>query len=581
MRVAVALAFIMLLLPSLAATQDVALRTVSVRVAVDEQYRAKPDWETDLRAVVGAVSATWERRYGIRWEIGAIVPWTSPSDLGLGPRGYGTDQLVHGLPRGDEEVVLVVSGRRCSEGWRGAASPFGDTAVVFMDCPGWRGPLAPRERVVSHELAHLFGAFHVTTPSLMNAKTPSDAFDDQTDRVIRLMREFRFSSGIEGVDPATRHAWLAIFAEGHAADEHNLIARALRDRGMRLARAKQYEAARLLLAEALGLDPRLAVAHVDLGVIAGEQGRFEHALAEFRTAITIDPTLAGAHAGLGKALIGSQRSEEGLRSLQAAVALGPARASFRVDLGRGLELRGKLPEAMVEYRKAVDLDPGNAHARRYLGDLLLRQGRFEDAEHELRAAIRLEPESALSHALLGAALGAEKRLDEAAVILGTAVRLDPSLAMAHANLGYVHAARGEWTAAVTAYREALRLAPSHLATRVNLASAHVRQGHLDEAVIELREVLRLAPDAEAHRLALGRVLIKLRKPEEAAAEFREVLRRNPRAAVAHYHLAQIYAATRRYADAWHEVGRAEALGLRIPAAFVTALDQRMPRPATR
>jgi tetratricopeptide (TPR) repeat protein len=581
--VASAMALVPLTMGSAATAHAAEGRIITLRVAVDEQYRVRPTWEADVRAVIREMSATWERRFGIRWDVGAIVPWTSPGDLTLGPGGYTTGELTHTVARGSEEVLLFVSGRPCSRGLRGAASSFGAEVAILMECPGWRGaPLAPRERVLSHELAHLFGAFHVATRSLMNLGAgASDDFDDQTDRVIRLMSDFRFAAGIEGVDDARRHAWLAIFAEGHAADEENLIARALRNRGMAFARTKNYGEASRLLREALRLNPRLSTAHVDLGIIASEQGRVEEAIREFRSALAIDPKSASAQASLGKVLLRTQHAEEGLRALRAAIALEPSRASHRLDMGRGLFTLGRLQEALGEFRAAADLDPNNPGAHRYLGDLMIRQKDYASAERALRTAIRLEPESATTHALLGGALSAQNKLDESLSVLQTAVRLDQSSVIAHANLGYTHAQRGEWPAAVSEYREALRIDPTHLTTHVNLANAYLQQRSFDEAADELREILRLTPDAHQHRLTLGRVLTQLRKLEEASAEFRELLQRSPRAAPAHYYLAVIYAATRRYADAWDEVGRAEALGLQIPSEFLTGLGGQMPRPASR
>ncbi len=56
--------------------------------------------------------------------------------------------------------------------------------------------LAPPEAVLSHELAHLFGAFDpaMTVDSVMRGGS-ADRFDEQTIRVLRLTRNFDFSRG--------------------------------------------------------------------------------------------------------------------------------------------------------------------------------------------------------------------------------------------------------------------------------------------------------------------------------------------------------------------------------------------------
>ena len=53
------------------------LRTVTMRLAADDTYRAQPNWEANLRATVATVSAIYERNFQIRFVILDIVPWTT------------------------------------------------------------------------------------------------------------------------------------------------------------------------------------------------------------------------------------------------------------------------------------------------------------------------------------------------------------------------------------------------------------------------------------------------------------------------------------------------------------------------
>src|SRR5512144_2815815 len=52
------------------------LRTVTLRVAADETYRARDDWETTIRSAVGTVSDIYAKRFKIRFVIREIIPWT-------------------------------------------------------------------------------------------------------------------------------------------------------------------------------------------------------------------------------------------------------------------------------------------------------------------------------------------------------------------------------------------------------------------------------------------------------------------------------------------------------------------------
>ncbi len=100
-----------------------------------------------------------------------------------------------------------------------------------------------------------------------------------------------------------------------------------------------------------------AVAHINLGIALGNQGKLEEAIAAYREAIRLKPDYADAHNNLG-------------------IALGK---------------QGKLEEAVAEFRTAIRLKPDYADAHATLGVALVAQGKVDDAIAELRAAIRLKP----------------------------------------------------------------------------------------------------------------------------------------------------------------------------------------------
>jgi hypothetical protein len=51
-------------------------RTVTLRVAADETYRAQNGWEGTIRSAVGTVSDIYTKQFQIRFVIRDIVPWT-------------------------------------------------------------------------------------------------------------------------------------------------------------------------------------------------------------------------------------------------------------------------------------------------------------------------------------------------------------------------------------------------------------------------------------------------------------------------------------------------------------------------
>src|SRR4030095_4619752 len=113
------------------------------------------------------------------------------------------------------------------------------------------------QAILSHELAHLFGAFHPASnvESVMrNWPSAADRFDDQTTRILRLTRDFDFSKGVTSLTPDTRRAWRAIYAEGHASGEPTPLAAAFAHAGETLLRQAKPQEAEAALDEALRLD---------------------------------------------------------------------------------------------------------------------------------------------------------------------------------------------------------------------------------------------------------------------------------------------------------------------------------------
>ena len=70
------------------------------------------------------------------------------------------------------------------------------------------------------------------------------------------------------------------------------------------------------------LDPRLAIAQVNLARALKQQGKLDEAEQHYRRALAINPGLAAAHNGLGSLLGARGRPAEAVRHFRAALAGG-------------------------------------------------------------------------------------------------------------------------------------------------------------------------------------------------------------------------------------------------------------------
>lgn len=116
-----------------------------------------------------------------------------------------------------------------------------------------------------------------------------------------------------------------------------------------------------VLKEALKLNPDYAVAHVNLGMVYGQQELLEQAENELRKAIELDPKLALAYYGLGFIYANDpKRHRAALENLYKALDIEPDMAVAHLTIGSILGNNAELknPErALFHLRKALELDP--------------------------------------------------------------------------------------------------------------------------------------------------------------------------------------------------------------------------------
>jgi len=359
--------------PAPAQPSDV--RIVTVRAVADEMYRAQPGWDAMLRRTIQTVSDIYERQFQIRLAVRDVVPWT----IGPGvPISRILSRVRAEVSIGPADVLVVFAAERCEALKYGVAYLFGRYALVQTGCidTAVLSNTVP-EGVLSHELAHLFGAFHPAagrSDTVMVGGT-ADRFDGQTTRVIQLMRGFDFTRGVLGVDPETRRAWSAIYAEGHKRGEPNPLAGALAGAASDLGRKGQTEEALAMLREAVAMDPTAARTRTIMGYLFLRQGRLEEAARELDAAKRIDFREVEARTELGFVLLQLGREEEALVELRDVLRIDRRAPRAFVGIGMILARRERTGEAITAFQNAIQVDPKHGPAYVRLAEALDRIGR--------------------------------------------------------------------------------------------------------------------------------------------------------------------------------------------------------------
>ena len=164
--------------------------------------------------------------------------------------------------------------------------------------------------------------------------------------------------------------------------------------------------------------------HFQLGYAYAGLKRWDEAKAEFSRAIALDPKMAQAHQNLGLVLMDSNPGEAA-EAFRRAADLQPAESRPRFLAGFALEHAGKFGEAIEQYRAALGISPKDYEVHFALGRVLLRTDDAPGAEEHFREAVAVRGDSAPARLGLANALLAQKKFGAGTDALAEYLKLNP------------------------------------------------------------------------------------------------------------------------------------------------------------
>ncbi len=144
---------------------------------------------------------------------------------------------------------------------------------------------------------------------------------------------------------------------------------------------KLLDEARVAVEKSLVLDPNLAEGHlVRAFVMWTEPGRFPHeqAIQSLKRAVEIDPNLANAHQQLGLVYLHIGLLDKARDETQKAIAIDPGDSSARLRLGLIEQYRGDYNKAL-SILKTVPTNTNPEIVNRSIASLLFQLGRVDEA----------------------------------------------------------------------------------------------------------------------------------------------------------------------------------------------------------
>ena len=195
---------------------------------------------------------------------------------------------------------------------------------------------------------------------------------------------------------------------------------------------KQFEAAIAPLQKVLAEQPDFAYGHFQLAYVYTALKKPKEAQAEYERAAVLDPKMAAAYVNLGMLLLDNREDAAAVAPLRKAVELLPAESRPRYLLAVALDRSGDRAGAAEAFEALLHLDPNDITAIEYLGWMTLRSGKSAEAEVRFRRAVEVQPNGADGVRGLAESLEAQKK-PEAVAAYRDYLALRPDDAQAHAR----------------------------------------------------------------------------------------------------------------------------------------------------
>lgn len=272
--------------------------------------------------------------------------------------------------------------------------------------------------------------------------------------------------------------------------------------------------------------PDVAYGHFELAYVFTALQKSDEARVEYERAVAIDPKMAEAYLNLGILFIERDPAAVAVPNLRKAVELLPAQSRPRYLLGVAQENAKDYSAAAESFEGACRLDPHNLEPILHLANLYIRLQRPADAEAKFRSILESQPNNAQALRGVAECLAAQKK-PEAADAYRNYLAVHPTDSAARARLVHLLVEQQQYDAALAELNQAEAGQGTDAAATLDSlrmrADIQIAQKKWDDSIVTLNKAIALSPrDAQLHG-GLGRIYLQKRDYPGALKELKTAL----------------------------------------------------------
>jgi tetratricopeptide (TPR) repeat protein len=285
-------------------------------------------------------------------------------------------------------------------------------------------------------------------------------------------------------------------------------------------RRKQWPQALAMLHQAEKLAPEMAGIRLNIGLVYYRQKNFRAAIEPFESVVRQMPGSYQARYLLGFCYFFNDRWADTVATLEPLWEQVSAsdQLNYLYVLGRAAELSKNAALEEKAYARMAEIGQGAPEFRMIIGKSHLNRGEYDDAMRELEAAAQADPKLPLVHYYLGMTYVRKQDYERARVEFQKDLAQEPDAAFTYEQLGKVESTLQNEAEAAKDFGRAVKLDPELVESRMGLAKIAEQKKEYPAALAQLNEIIRLEKDnASAHYLR-GQVLLHMGREKEGREE---------------------------------------------------------------